>query len=415
MAPQNIPEIFEQARQNAYDAAQAVVCGLAGTQRVALDLTEKLNPLYRGSALQDYYERMNRGLRSFCPVPEPEDIPIQIPDFEGGQCPEAYNGTWIAEGTAAVGGDFTSSSFFLNVLGPLSVASGTEDGTQGGQVPYGDIIDGNGNAVRVYTGPEFVPPNDLGGFSFTLANLGRVDGGPDNCGNPPPTVPPQPPGTPPPSDPRPTFPPVDINLPGIGVVNVVFAPVVGIIYADVDARVKIPVTVNVNIPAINVNFDIDFNVDLTDPTADPEPIPAPPKTDDDGRPENPDCPIPADCEDGEPEETDEDPDEDETDAKGTEVVSAIVLSVRNSQSTRATEISQTGAPNIWAPAIGYINFVYERLDGGESFGPDIAVKNVNNIIAAPFMGLKCKRVVGTPNQGFDFEIITVTGPRSGCS
>lgn len=415
MAPANPPEIFGLASQNAYDAARQVVCGLGGLQRVALDVADKINPLYRGSPVQGFLERQNRALRSFCPVPEPGDIPVEVPDFEGGQCPEFYNGTWIAEGTAAVGGDFTSSSFFLNVLGPLSVVSGTEDGAQGGKIPFGDIIDGNGVANRVYTGPEFVPPNDLGGFSFTLANLGRVDGGPDDCGNPPPIVPPQPPGTPPPNDPRPTFPGIDINLPGVGTVNVVFAPVVGIIYADVDAKIKIPVTVNVDIPAIDVNFDIDFNVDLTDPTADPEPIPSPPPTNPDGRPEQPDCPIPADCGDDEPEETDEDPDEEETDAKGTEVVSAIVLAVRNAESTRATEIQQNTAPNIWAPSLGHINFVYERLDGKDTFGIDLPVKNVNNVIAAPFMGLKCKRVVGTPNKGFDFEIITVTGPRGGCS
>lgn len=408
-------DIFDEARRIAGEAARAVLCGAGGVQRVALDTVGKINPLYRGSPLSRLAEAQNRALRSFCPVPPAEDIPIQVPDFEGGQCPEAYNGTWIAEGTAAVGGDFTSSSFFLNVLGPLSVVSGTEDGQQGGKIPFGDIIDGNGVANRVYTGPEFVPPNDLGGFSFTLANLGRVDGGPDNCGNPPPVVPPQPPGSPPPSDPRPSFPDVTINLPDIGPVVGVFAPVVGIIYADIDGRIKIPVTVNVNLPDINANFDIDFNIDLNDPTAEPEPIPRPPKTDDDDRPEVPDCPIPPDCSSDDEEETEEDPDEDETDEKGTEVVSAIVLSVRNADSTRATEIGQTDGPSIWAPAIGYINFVYERLDGGESFGVDLPVKNTNNVIAAPFCGLKCKRVVGTPNQGFDFEIITVTGPRGGCS
>jgi hypothetical protein len=208
------------------------------------------------------------------------------------------------------------------------------------------------------------------------------------------------------------FPPVDIDLPGIGPVSVVFAPVVGIIYADVDARVKIPVTVNVNIPAINVNFDIDFNVDLSDPTADPEPNPETPDKNPDGRPEQPDCPLPEDCDD-EPEETDEDePDEDLEDAKGTGILSVIVLSVRNGQTTRATQISQDTAPSIWAPAIGFVNFVYERLDGNEVFGADIPVKNVNTVIPAPCTGLRCKRVVGTPNQGFDFELITLTGPRS---
>lgn len=415
--PNNAPELYEFSREAAYDAAQTVLCGLGGTQRIALDIANKLNPLYRGSALSNLLERQNRALRSFCPVPPTEDIPVQVPDFEGGQCPEAYNGTWIAEGTAAVGGDFTSSSFFLNVLGPLSVVSGTEDGPNGGKVPFGDIIDGNGTANRVYTGPEFVPPNDLGGFSFTLANLGRVDGGPDNCGNPPPVVPPQPPGSPPPSDPRPVLPDVTINLPDIGPTVVTFAPVVGIIYADIDGRIKIPVKVNVNIPAINFNFDNDFNIDLSDPSADPEPAPIEPGEDGDERPENPDCPIPPECEEESEEEPEGDKDEDEQDAKGNEVVGAIILSVRNTSATRATEIGQATAPSIWAPSIGFINFVYRTADESEVYSPDIAVKNTSNVIPAPDPGLKCIRVVGTPNQGFEWELFEILGKRNrgGCN
>lgn len=408
MAPSNIPELYEFARQNAYDAARSVICGASGIQRVQLDLVEKVNPLYRGSALQDYYERINRALRSACPVPEPEPIQDLNPGFEGGQCPGVQygvSGTWTlfnANGSV----DITSTFANFTTFGPIEIRP--SDTNPAALVLFG--FDAQGNPEQQSLGGS---GNTSQSIVLTSAQVTRVDGQPDNCGNPPPLPPP--PGSPPPTDPRPTFPGVTINLPNIGPVVVAFAPVVGIIYADVDARIKIPVRVNVNIPAINLNYDIDFNIDLNDPSSDPEPIPKPPKRDGDDRPVICDCPIPPDCDEIADEDEEGEEDEDNRRSKGFEVVAAAVLSARNTDPTRATEIGQNSAPSIYAPSIGFINFVYSTNDGSLLYGSDIPVKNVRSVIPAPYTGLRCIRVVGTPNQGFDWEIVSVAGvPKCGC-
>ena len=400
-------ELYRQARENAKEAARVVLCGLGGTQRIALDVIEKVNPLYRGSALQDFYERQNRALRSFCPVPDQPPIENLDPGFEGGQCPGvqySVSGTWDlfnADGSLDISSTFGGAPTF----GPIEIRA--SDTNPAALFVFG--FDAQGNPQQRFVGGSSDTSQKI---VLTSADIVRLDGQPDDCGNPPPLPPP--PGSPPPTDPRPTFPDVTINLPDVGPVVVAFAPVVGIIYADIDGRIKIPVRVNVNIPAINLNFDIDFNVDLTDPEAEPEPVPTEPGTDDDNRPIQPDCPIPDDCIEEPDEEEPGTGDEDDRDSKGAEVVAAIVLSVRNTNPTRATEIGQLSAPAIYAPAIGFINFVYERESGQEVFSSDIPVKNVSNVIPAPNVGLKCIRVVGTPNQGFDFELLEVVGTRKGC-
>lgn len=404
-------DIFQNAADIAKDAVRDTLCALGGTQRVALDVASKLNPRYRGSALERFYERQNRALKSFCPLPPQEDVPNVVPGFNGGQCPGApyrVSGTWDlfgADGTLELSSSFSNQV----VLGPISIRPSD---TRPGQL-FLFWTDSQGNPRENFLGGS---SNTSKSIVLTSANVVRTDGMPDDCGNPPPN--PLPPGSPTPTDPVRPSTDITIDLPDIGPNLVVFAPVVGIIYADVDARIKIPVKVNINIPAINFNFDIDFNVDLNDPTADPEPVPIEPETDDDGRNIEDDCPEPPECNEESEEEEPGDEDEDERDAKGTEVVGAIVKSVRNIDQTRATEISQDDAPNIWAPAIGFINFVYLEPDSDtEVFSSDIPVKNVNNVIRAPEVGLVCQRVVGTPNQGFSWELFQVVGRRNrgGCS
>lgn len=398
-------EIYSTAADRAKQAVREVLCAAGGTQRVAIDVASKLNPRYKGSQLADFFERQNKALRSFCPLPPTEDVPDLTPGFSGGQCEdEAY--TVVYQGFA--NGQPTTGELTTAGLGPIGIKDVPATN------PDGSTSD-NGQRFMTSKNPSGgVFETLLGSYSPTsgpqILSVTRNDGEPDDCGDPPPK--PLPPDAPPPTDPRPQFPDVTINLPDIGPVVVAFAPVVGIIYADVDARIKIPVKVNVNIPAINFNFDIDFNIDLNDPDASPEPIPTEPEGDSDDRPVEPDCPLPPAC-DEEPEENPEgEADEDKRDAKGAEVVAATVLAVRNSDSTRATEIVQATAPNIQAPALGFINFVYETPEGEVLYSSDLPVKNVRTVIPAPDVGYECVRVVGTPNQGFDWELFEVTGIRN---
>lgn len=386
----------------AAQSVREVACAAGGTQRIALDVAAKVNPRFRGSALQRMFERQNKALRSFCPLPPADDIPDVTVPFQGGQCPgTTYRVNYIRTRSATIVDEET----FTFAVGPVG---GFTESVDGNGILTISIVDMGGSRTRTVLqgNPDVI--------SASITSVVREDGQPDDCGNPP--QPPLPPGSPPPTDPRPPDTNIDINLPGIGITNVVFAPVVGIIYADVDARVKIPVKVNVNIPAINFNFDVDFNIDLNDPDADPEPNPGEPDLDDDGRPQNPDCPLPPECGEEEDPEPEGEADEEARDEKGLEVVAAIVKAVKNLDPSRATEINQEDAPNIFAPAIGFINFVYETSEGEVVYSSDIRVKNMENVIQAPNMGIECVGVVGTPNQGFDWELFQVLGKRDtgGC-
>lgn len=127
--------------------------------------------------------------------------PTAQPPFTGGQCPTFYdvNVTFTIASPGCDEGTFTNP-LGLNVLGPISVTT-NNDGQPvqpGGLCPgfsYTNIrlFDGNGN---------FVGQTGSGaGVRLVSLNPTRVDGLPDNCGDPPPVLEP---GPDPPPDPGPT-------------------------------------------------------------------------------------------------------------------------------------------------------------------------------------------------------------------
>lgn len=86
---------------------------------------------------------------------------------------------------------------------------------------------------------------------------------------------------------------------------------------------------------------------------------------------------------------------------GLVVVGVRVLSVVDVDATDATEIFQSGGnPNIWAPRLGHISFLYPTPEG-TAWGVDIPVKNTDQIIWSVRPALA---VAGTPNLGTSFTI-----------
>jgi hypothetical protein len=252
---------------------------------------------------------------------------------------------------------------------------------------------------------------------MSIVSVVRLDGAPDTCGSLPPTPGPEYP----PTDPRPTLPDVDVDFPGLPSITIPLIPVVGIVNVNVDGKITVPVTVNASFDLGGQSFDIDFNfdVDLGNPDAEPTVPPTEPPLDPDDRPAPPDCPPPPDCapgdeEDEEPDEPPIDP-EDPEDEKEQEIKSVRVMSIVNPERSPATEILMTGgAPNIFAPRIGSVKFVYAVVPGVVAWSTDIDVKASNQIIPAPKTGLRCLGAVFSPGAGVEGETFFTRGRRCDC-
>lgn len=272
---------------------------------------------------------------------------------------------------------------------------------------------GNPTSSGSLYGPDLSENNP----TVTISSVVPAAGGPDNCGSLPGT--PAPPY--PPTNPRPGLPDVDVDFPGLPSITIPLVPVVGIVNVNADGKITVPVTVNANFDLGGQNFDIDFNfdVDLGNPTAEPTVPPADPPLDPDDRPAPPDCPPPPSClpEDEEDEEPDEPPidPEDPEDKKEQEIKSVRVMSVVDAIASRATEILMGGgAPNIYAPRIGSVKFVYAIVPGVVAWSTDIDVKATNQVIPAPKTGLRCLGAVFSPAAGVAGETFFTRGRRCDC-
>lgn len=404
-------ELFEAAKGAAKEAVSAVFCAVGGLQRASQDIKGKLNPRYRGSFQERFEDRVAGAFQRFCPVPgEPNLPPGAEPPFSGGQCSGVLYRMRIEyyRVDTSDGSDSYGMREYV-VRGPIRgwEIRGWSSAGSSLWLLHSDS-DGNPDDTRV---AQTADPNVIY-EQVRIFQIERIDGLPDNCGDPPPELPP---GTDPPTDPRPTLPDIDVDLPGIGPVSVPIIPVVGVVYADVDGSIKVPVTIQLNSPLLEVNPTFNFAVNLSDPAADPEPIDPPPVNDDD-RPEPPDCPEPPECEE-EPEE-EEEPDEDEQAAKGREITGAVVLSVRNFPGAgRQTELWQGDElPPLFVPYLATVTFIYERPDGEFIFSGDIPVKRTMQVVPAPKTGLKVIAARCHWEQGWAGECfnISVAPPTSGC-
>ena len=396
--------LFDSARARAKEAAQTVLCQAGGIQRAVNDFNGKVNPFYTGSRGEAVTRRIERELSRFCPIPPPKSQPPTPAPFSGGQCPGvAYVARYTAFGPPAV-----SSA---RVWGPLSEAGRFPVTGQPGVCQI--RISGFTQAGT----PLTLTPASGACNSLEFLGVQRFDGQPDTCGDLPPT-----PGPPyPPTNPRPSLPDVDVDFPGLPSITIPLIPVVGIVNVNVDGKVTVPVTVNATFNLGGQDFDIDFNfdVDLGNPDAEPTVPPTEPPLDPDDRPAPPDCPPPPDCapgdeEDEEPDEPPIDP-EDPEDEKEQEIKSVRVMSIVNPAQSPATEILMTGgAPNIFAPRVGSVKFVYAVVPGVVAWSTDIDVKASNQIIPAPKTGLRCLGAVFSPGAGIVGETFFTRGRRCDC-
>lgn len=276
-----------------------------------------------------------------------EDVPPLAGPFEGGQCAGVnyqINWSWSA-------GSFNSGPQQTQRTGPLSFSragTGSEDcGPGGGTYNVFTVIDGTGSS----------PVSLAAGCQATLNSLTatRLDGLPDDCGNPPPeTIPP----------------PIDIDFdidvtyqPDFGVeitapITVNFKPTTN----NFDGRVSFPFEFNLGGIDFNgsLSFDPEINVRINPPLRVPRGTGQPTDT----------LPPQTDPQPVEPAEFDR------------IIIGVAVQSTVNGEQ-QFTSITQTGQPSILAPRVGSIKFAYS-IGIATFWSSDIDVKGANVFIPCPF-------------------------------
>jgi len=389
--------LVDAVKNAASNAVSTVLCSASGVQRGLNDLNGKINPFYSGSSGEAVTRALERGLGAFCDTPPPPRTPKPAP-FKGGQCPISYAVTIRRCANLGSPGAFCVQTDIRTVIGPVR-----------------GVVRRGSTAFLLSGSPDL----DVGSWSdsnsYSVASVIPSAGGADTCGDAPPT--PAPPA-PPPANPRPPGTTVNVNVSG-RITPVVIVPVVGVGFVNVNGKLTIPVSLNANYTTntgdnISLNFDVD--VDVSGDGSPPVVRPDPPDQTPDGRPTRPDCPPPADClpgRDGEDETPDEPPlDPDSPDDKPGEEIKAVrVKSVVSTTLVRATEIDFVNpGPNIYAPRIGSLKFLYAASGGGTTYSTDIDVKATDQVVAAPKMGLRCLGALFSPQGGVVGQTFYVRGP-----
>lgn len=328
-----------------------------------------------------------------CNRPLPDDA-FPTPPFTGGQCGILYSigvrcrysGTFVPSGT------LVNVQAYGQVRGVRFQAAPGNSALiyiQGGN-PIGSS---SGEQLAGSTVLSFSPSDVLQSVSIeTITPVNPSQ--PDNCGNPP-IIPPVIPN---PGDNVIT---PDITYTNDDGIDVTIPVVLAFGYANVDinGELIIPVAVNLDLnPEVNFvgNFNLrtgDFNINLGDPdspfgrggdcggdtipdgdTPDPN-LPLPPS--DPIAPSNPDRPTKRKI------------------LRGC-IVTTTVLNGKQ------TELDQGNNPDIYIPAIGYVNFLVQ-VGGITAWTQDIPVKNVRQIIECPWVSGAID-VRGTPSYNNQFTV-----------
>lgn len=328
-----------------------------------------------------------------CNRPLPDGA-FPAPPFSGGQCPIDYRVEYAFEYSInydASTPTYTPGTSTINfVPGPISGARAIIAPNRS----TGNIVIDRAGGTTAGFGTSGAPGTiDIRNVRITSVTP-QSGGTPDNCGSLPPQV------------------PSGITIDDSTVTNNitytnndgvdVTVPVVlafGYANVDINGELNIPVAVQLDLnPVVNFNgqFNLrtgDFNVNLGnpdspfggngpcggDPVPDPDQpdptLPLPPS--DPIPPSNPDRPIKRKI------------------LRGCRVVTTVL-------NGKQTELNQVDNPDIYIPAIGYVNFLVQ-IGEGTAWTADIAVKNTNQIIECPWIGGAID-VRGTPSFNNNFIV-----------
>lgn len=232
---------------------------------------------------------------------------------------------------------------------------------------------------------------------FAVLDIERVDGLPDDCG----TAPIVPPNTPPP--PRPDI--VVYNDDDGVEINVPITINWGFAYIDADLVITVPVNVTFNNdfgfnltlrfdgPEFNFNFPVDADFNFYPPGAEPPPGGPPPTL-----PPGSDPPPPPPGAPTDPPPPPARPEERRV------IIGVLVTTTEINAGTSLTQIFQEEAnPDVWAPNLGYVNFLIRVSADKYGWTVDQPVKNRRHLIPCPWPQ-GAVSVAGTPRPGVSWDL-----------
>lgn len=302
--------------------------------------------------------------------PTPGTPTTNPPPFTGGQCPLVPYRVLAADGNTPI--VYTSTPpGFRPILGPVEIRL-PESGTPPNRTLTIQVRHSLSNGQRtdwISLGSSVTPP-------FRFVGVERIDGLPDDCGDPvpepgppvpfPPFPPPLPPET------RPVIP--DGDQPGG---DFIFSPEAGDVYIDIDGALNIPVVVNVEGPNFGpINIPVGVKLPDFAPTFAPTVViggggggggggtgGGPSGTAPQPQPPRQICcdPIPVVG----PEVAVEDPVPENPAPPGRRLVGVIVRSVIANGTQNATEVGQGGGElNLFVPRLANVYFTVAAENSG---------------------------------------------------
>lgn len=309
------------------------------------------------------------------------------PPLTGGQCRTQYQVTSQAtlQITAPPSQETVNRTDVLQgpIYGISQKLSGSND------VIYISFLDAAGNYAEFNV---FGTTRPAGKFTaYQITSIVRVDGLPDNCGNAPPVPPYPPPST---GDDTVTTPITWVDADG-NTQNNSLTIVLGVAYIDATLNIQIPLKITVDARA-TINATLNLNAGGITVNLPGSGSPA-------GRPGSPSNNTPRNTAPLKPAPANPIPDPPNPPDPSKSIVGAIVTVLDNDRS-RATQIVQKDNPDIFAPYLGFIQFLVRIGDGSvTAWTSDIPIKNYRNLIPCPWRWGAID-VRSTPIPGVEIDI-----------
>lgn len=370
-------------------AAQDAICQVVGDLSASNEIFKNVISFLSQGPLNSPF---NPGLYPIFLCDDPP-LPPRLPPFTGGQCNTSYQVNYFYELRNYDDPSFVQpTNGFVNlpgaILGAVELPSTLPKQAWGIQFQQpGQPVSVSGGAS---TGGRFyIDP-------FSITSVTRLDGLPDNCGDPP--LPPIPPPAP---NSNVTNTTITYNNSQGGTTNIDATLTVGIAFVNASAEVVIPVTVNF---APNASLTVNVNASTGGVTINPGPETGLPRYPDDDcngtgyQDDDPESPLPPS--DSDPSDPDDNPDNEE-------VIVAVVVTVTEIESRKPTQILQTGNPDVYAPYLGLVNFLIKAgVNEGAAWSQDLYVKNRRQFIPCPWEG-GAIAVDGTPIPGVEWVLTPI--------
>lgn len=371
------------------DGARAGACSLLGTEPYIADMIDRLgfpDPLGARSVVPDFWRN------SLCSTPAP---PPPGPPFTGGQCQASYNVvvTWVGQSRTFQGTCVDSSgSSNGSIVGPITFLGIERTDVGSSFFLTARFRDRNGQQATIATSGF---SDQCGGGTITNITVSRIDGLPDNCGDPPPV--------PEPLEPDDVTINQNITYQNNDGLDVTIPVIFVYARANIDARanITIPFTANIN-GELNVtgNLNLDGTVNINIGTAGGAGSPKDPR-------KSPcdDIAIPTETPPEDPTDSEQ---PDQPDREREETIIGVLVTVTSLANERASTIVQVDNPDIYVPSLGHVNFLCRVGETSGGWTTDIQVKNRRHLIQCPW-SLGAVAVRGTPQPGVTWELTPIYG------